>query len=252
MHRLLVLVVLLPASLARSDEPLQIRYSMPSGERPHADAEYSFSQWSVGTTLCRVEDGAPFVVKGVGARARLDGRVDQQYEGTGGSGGAQETVFGGQLTPLCFVADLDGDTRATEHVQVFFTRDFKIRVQAPGGMLDIEPRGGAYLASVGGPASAQLVDAKVAGIALLKVGSHPEACSDYGDYYVSFDKGVPKLALSVEGLADPPTHVTPTLRFDPRAGTATVTMKYDNEGEKPRKKVLRYKRVNGVYEAIKP
>lgn len=249
--RLLALLALLPAaSVARADEPPQIFYQRPADEKPHPDAAYRFSEWPVGTKLCRVGDGAGFVVKTVGESARVEERVDRYYEVTPEGGGPVQRLFGGRLTPLCFFADFDGDAKP-DRVQVIMTSELKIRVQAPSGFVDIEPRGGAFLSHKGGPASAVLVDSKVAGIPLLKVGSHPEACSDYGDYYVSFDQaGAPHLALSVEGLADPPTHVTPTLKFDARAGTATVTMKYENEDEKPRKKTLRYRRVSGVYQLV--
>lgn len=251
MRQLLLLVTTAAVSLARADEPSQIYYSRPSDEKRRAEADHAFSEWPVGTTLCDVDDGATFVVSAIGAKGTLDGRVDRYYEVTPQAGGPTRKVFGGRLTALCFNADLDGDAQA-DHAQVFFTSEFKIRVRARGGTLDIEPRGGAYLSRVGGPATAVLLDTKVAGVPLLKVGSRPEACSDYGDYYVSFDQaGAPHLALAVEGLADPPTHVTPTLRFDPRAGTATVTMKYENEDDKPRKEVLRYRRVNGVYQLVK-
>ena len=39
---------------------------------------------------------------------------------------------------------------------------------------------------------------------LVKVTSRPEACADYWDIYVVVVDGVPRNALELDGLADPP------------------------------------------------
>jgi len=70
---------------------------------------------------------------------------------------------------------------------------------------------------------------------------------------VSLRAGVPRLALATEGLADPPTHATPMVRFNASKGTATVVtvVTDDDEGKHWKKTVLRYRLVDGMYVAIK-
>ena len=96
-------------------------------------------------------------------------------------------------------------------VTVGFGEDWKVHVRvAGGGELVLEPAGQAYVGHDVLNVTAALAP-NVAPVPLVKVSSRPEACADYWDVYVSIVDGVPRDALELYGLADPPSMATPSV-----------------------------------------
>jgi hypothetical protein len=222
-------------------------YSLADDEKLHPDADYRFTEWKPGTRLFTA-GGASVTVEEVGERARVGARVNRWY--TVRIAGDRKRMFGGELTPFAFTTDLDGDGKP-EVVAVTFTDDFQIAVQIGASTVKLRAAGGAFLSQKGGNASASVVDASVAGLPLLRVDSRPEACADYSETYVSFAGGQAKIALALSGLADPPVHSTPSVKFNPKTRTAVVTQtnsQEDDNGRTHTKKIVtRYRLAGGVF-----
>lgn len=131
-------------------------------------------------------------------------------------------------------------------VTVGLEKDFKIHVRvAGGGELALDPSGEGYMSRVGGNVSARLF--KEAPVALLQIASRPEACSDYWEIYVSVVDGVPRKALELYGLADPPSMSTPSARFAGDGAVVTQRTAEDEEGKKMRVTRTRYRFDGRVY-----
>jgi hypothetical protein len=131
-------------------------------------------------------------------------------------------------------------------VTVGFGDDWKIHVRvAGGGELVLEPAGQAYVGRDVLRVQAELA-ANVAPVPLVKVSSRPEACADFWEIYVSVVDGVPRKALELYGLADPPAMATPSVKFAPD-GTAVVTLRTEEDEKHVRTKRTRYRFDGRVY-----
>ncbi len=220
-----------------------LEYSAPNGGKLVLDEQVRFTGWKPGDRLFRIVDDGAITIAQVGEGASIDGLVNNWYTDAAGT-----RVFGGSLTPFRFSADFDGDG-TPEVATVSFAADFQIRVRIGDSELLMRPAGGAYLSQKGGNVSAHLET--VFGIPMLKIGSHPEACSDYFDTYVSYAGGKAQVALELGGLADPPVHSTPSVKFEPKTRTAVVSQTNSEEDEKGgvhvHKSVTRYHLVGGVF-----
>ena len=170
--------------------PPTLEYTAPNGGKLVLDEQVHFTGWKPGDRLFRIVDGAPVQILEKGERATVDGLINNWYTVAGGA-----RVFGGALTPFRFWADLDGDGKP-EIATVSFAPDFQIRVRIGTSELLMRAAGGAYLSQRGGNASATLET--VLGVPMLKVGSHPEACSDYFNTYVSYANGKAQVALELD------------------------------------------------------
>jgi len=125
-------------------------------------------------------------------------------------------------------------------VTVGFGADWKIHVRVTGGgELVLEPAGRAYVGHDAWKLGAELVDG-VAPVPLVKVSSRPEACSDYWDIYVSIVDGVPRNALELDSVADPPVMQTTTAKLS-RDGTAVVTTRTSEDDKHVRTRRTRYR-----------
>ncbi len=212
-------------SAGRSSEPPVLEYVGPAEGAP--EAQWHFSEYKRGDTVFRLPaSGALGVVK-VLEPAIVDGRHDRYYlVAVPDPDYGELRVFGGDLTPFEFQI-------SPALVTVAFGADFKIHVRSlHRGELVLEPAGQGYLSRRGGNVTAELVE-HVAPVPLIKVGSHPEACADFWDIYVSVVDGVPRQALALYGVADPPAMSTPTVKFDARAGTAVVTTRTVEDDKSP-------------------
>jgi len=138
-----------------------------------------------------------------------------------------------------------GDRKVT----VGFGDDWKIHVRvAGGGELVLEPAGQAYVGHDAWKVSAELVDG-AAPVPLVKVTSRPEACGDYWDIYVSIVDGVPRNALELDSVADPPVMQTTTAKLA-RDGTAVVTTRTSEDDKDVRTKRTRYRFDGRIYVAM--
>jgi hypothetical protein len=134
-------------------------------------------------------------------------------------------------------------------VTVGFGDDWKIHVRvAGGGELVLEPAGQAYVGHDAWKVSAEIVDG-AAPVPLVKVTSRPEACADYWDIYVSFVDGVPRNALELDSVADPPVMQTTTAKLA-RDGSAVVTTRTSEDDKNVRIKRTRYRFDGRVYVAV--
>jgi hypothetical protein len=84
-------------------------------------------------------------------------------------------------------------------------------------------------------------------VPLVKIASRPEACSDYWEIYVSVVVGVPQNALELDGLADPPSMSTPSVKFSGDGAVVTTRTSEDDEGKKVRVTRTRYRFDGHVY-----
>jgi hypothetical protein len=148
------------------------------------------------------------------------------------------TASGCDLTPLAF--DVDG-TRVTVG---FDAHDYKIHVRAAGGELVLEAAGQGFMSRQGGNVTAELVG-NLAPVPLVKVASRPEACSDYWEVYVSVVGGVPRQALALYGLADPPAMSSSTAKFS--GAGAVVTTRTAEDETHTRNKRTRYRWNGSTY-----
>lgn len=200
-------------------------------------------------------------------RVWLLDRVDHWYEVEAkGADGEAVTglVFGNLLTPLRFEGDLDGDGEK-EIATVAMTADFKIRVRVmepklPPNQrvvnLDLKSAG----AGRGGSAKASRVDAKKAGVALLRVESVPQADSRSFQAFVSYvvpgrkqgTLGTVKEALMLHELVEPPVVVRHTVKFDrkKRRLISVETHKGERKGGGTVKRRRVYQWKDGVYAEV--
>jgi hypothetical protein len=188
------------------------------------DGKLTNTEYAPGMRLYLAADGTPVTV----AAAK-----GGDYEVVDDAGRRQKLPFVA-LTPFAFTI---GGARVT----VAFRSDFKVVVRGKG-TLALDPAGRGYVFNKGGNVSAVVVEG-VAPVPLLKVSSRPEACSNYWDTYVSIVDGVPREALTLDGVADPPVSQRSTAKFDPRAGTAVVTtiISEDEDGKHDRTTRARYR-----------
>lgn len=134
-------------------------------------------------------------------------------------------------------------------VTVALASDDKIHVRVSGGgELLLEPAGRAYVGRDAWKVEAALVTREVP-VPLVKVSSRPEACSDYWDIYVSVVDGVPRNALELDSVADPPAMQTSTVKLG-RDGTAVVTVRTEEDGKHVRTTRTRYRFDGRVYVAV--
>jgi hypothetical protein len=239
--RLPFLLMLVPA-LALADASTPPPPPPPkAGPAPAAPTTIEYTQsadgtqtqataYAPGTSLFTVDGGRP---------VRVLDRRDRDYLVE--DRGQRRTVAFVELTPFAFA--IDGRT-----VTVGFGADFKIHVRVQGGGdLALAAAGQGYLSQKGGNLTAALV-AHAAPVPLVEVGSHPEACADFWDIYVSAVAGVPRQALALYGVADPPAMQESTAKFDARAGSAVVTTRTTaDEGAPTRTKRTRYRFDGSVY-----
>ena len=249
---------------AHAEGPRTLLYyqapEVPEGETAELEA-YDFSQWESGdrvatarSTALRAEaDGTAPIVRDlelgvevevrerVEARRRLDGRVGQWYRVAAEA--EEGYVFGGDLTPFAYRVDLDGDGK-TDAATVSFGPDFEIKIRVRDGLqgqtseLELRATGGAYIGVRGGDIEVFAHPRTMAGIPLLEVRSFVEACADYTHRFVSYtrddDGAVPRLALELAGLTDPPTFATFEASFDAANLGVTVDEKVVTEDDEGR------------------
>ncbi len=159
------------------------------------------------------------------------------------------------LAPAIALADASTPAKTTtlavgdRTVTVALGSDDKIHVRVVGGgELLLEPAGRAYVGRDAWKVEAERVDRDVP-VPLVKVSSRPEACSDYWDIYVSVVDGVPRNALELDSVADPPAMQTSTVRFA-RDGTAVVTVRTEEDEKHVRTTKTRYRFDGRVYVAV--
>lgn len=273
--------MLLPFSLALAAELPPFTYSVPENDD---ELHAAWSKWEVETKLYvagmhtelraegngtakilfHLDAGQPVELLTVGEEAVWRGRRNTWYEVQAGE--RRGWVFGGDLTPYAFTADLDGDGE-DEIATVNFTADFGVRVlvveprlkAANTSWIDLETAGGAYLGQKGGDIVVDYVSDKKAGVALIHVWSGVQACADFSDTWVSYaapdatTPGMPRVALQQGGLMDPPSCSTYEVKFDARRKLATVVRTEggcsDDKKDKPKVEEDRFVLVDGVYKA---
>ena len=221
--------------------PTELEYVGPLADSK-TPAPWEFTEYEKGAVVyLRGEDRAVEVL-GPSDSAVVGERHDRFYRvrNVGGAGEAFR-VFGGALTPWRLVV-------GGRVVTVGFDGDYKIHVHViGGGELVLDPAGQGYLSQRGGNVSAELVDARVAGMPLLLLSSRPHACADFWQIYVSVENGVPRNALELDGLVDPPTHQEAHVKFDPRTRSAVVTTETDTGEIKPKRTRERFMWKEGVF-----
>jgi hypothetical protein len=214
------------------------------------------------------------VLKPVGGPTTIIGKVDRWYQvevvEPGPAKGKRGHLFGMLLTPAAFRVDMDGDGEE-EIVTAAFAQNFKIRIRVREPKVDepeqvsvdVNAAGGAYISRQGGWAGISLVPADKAGIALVQVYAHVEACADFATHWVSYTVpgnkpgvlGEARLAMTQSGLADSPVHSDYKITWDPKAGTAkavqTTSEEDENGKEHVEKTTRRYKLVKGVFQEVK-
>ena len=162
---------------------------------------------------------------------------------------ADASTPGAPASPLP-VALFPASTTGSYEVTVGFGSDGKIHVRVRGGgELVLEPAGQAYVGK-----EAWKVDATMTyggPVPLVKVSSRPEACSDYWDIYVSIVGGVPRKALELYSIADPPVMQETTAKL--HGATAVVTSRASDEaGDHIEVHRTRWRWNGTVYEQILP
>lgn len=244
-------------------------YARPDAADPAALDAYQLPGWPARTVLYAVAAdvnvydapggkrvgvlgfGDPVKVEEAGARARVADRVEQWYRVSGAHPG---WVFGGDLTPFRWEADLDGDGEA-EIATAAWRSDFSVRVRvfepnlrAGSTMqIDVESAGGAYLSQQGANLEADLIPASKAGTALIHLHVGVEACADFRDDWISYTSpgpvkiGSERVALSLGGVMDPPSVSTFEVEFSGKRKTAYVTWhRATAEGQEPSVETERY------------
>ncbi len=200
-------------------------------ERPDPEAPVTFELrfgWPV--KVLQVMTPEPVIV---------EGRADRWYrvasEGRGGY------VFGDALTSARFEDDFDQDGEP-ELATVAFTNDFQIRVRffepkdKTETFIDLGPSGGAYLSMKGGNVWADALKKGAAGLPLVHLDTHVEACADFADYWVGYANGRPYVALEKSGLVDPPNRSTYKVEFQPAKQRAFIKCEQVIEEDQPPKK----------------
>ncbi|MBI3183788.1 MAG: SH3 domain-containing protein [Myxococcales bacterium] len=282
--------LLLISALLAAELP-KLRYTVKGEEATREVIDYEFTTWEQGAqafvvtdeanlrsaadpasaVVCSLPMGSPVRIDAVaGEEVKVQDRIDRWYrvKATAPDGrAATGFLFGNVLTPYRFEEDFDGDGEL-EIATVGFTADFKIRTRflepkAPAGKrvasVDAQPSGGGFLGVTGGQVAASVVEARTAGVALIKLESYFEACGDYSDTYVSYfvpgtspgTLGKAQVALRTSGMADPPAIATPELHFNPAKRTARLDLKIEGEADdgKPTAEVetTHYALENGVF-----
>lgn len=200
-----------------------------------SEQTWRFTEYAAGAEVAPAGAAAPCTVVAPLEPAVVGGRHDRFYRID--CAHQQRKIFGAELALRVVAGD--------QPVAVSIEADYKIHVRAPRGELLLEPAGQGYLSRRGGNVSVEPAGT-VAGVPLVKLGSHPEACADFWDVYVSVVDGVPHDALALVGVADPPVMSSSTVKLDARAGSALVTTRVtDEEGGAPRIRRERY-RWNGT------
>ncbi|MBC7793149.1 MAG: hypothetical protein H7Z43_05545 [Clostridia bacterium] len=212
--------------------PVDVSYSGPKDG--HAVNDYHPQSWTEGSVAWTARDthlmssataedatasGLPLGTKvTVGARSseltRNADRVDYWYEVTTVAA-VKGFVFGADLTPAAFEADLDDDGRK-EMATVSWTPEFQLRVRySDKGILkelDVKPAG-QTCARFGGVAHAELVSKKEAGRTLLRLTTNSDECPGTADLLVSFVGSEPRLAFETTDTNQPPKAATHALEF---------------------------------------
>jgi hypothetical protein len=255
---------------------------------------YDFRQWKPGEELFVGADGANLrskpdiqgqvlaslplgtrilIKKVASKRVKVADRVDRWYRVevlSADAKGKSGHLFGNVLTPLLYRGDLDGDGEE-EIASVLFTADFKIRVRIrePGILqgrsvtwADAQPAGGAFLGLRGSLVRGGLVPASQAGVGLIRVESGQEACATFAHFWIGYQVpggkartlGQARVALELNGIADPPIHSSFEVAFKPdkTAKVVTTTIGEDEQGKESRD-VTRstYRLVSGIYQEVK-
>lgn len=259
--------------LALAAPPQTLTYTRPDNAAADDLAAHQFTRWEVkarlytalpdvgvfdGSGLKRISVlamGEQVRIEEVGAVANVNDRVDAWYRVEAG------WVFGGDLTPFRWEADMDGDGEK-EVVTLAWLDNFTVRMRVlepnlrAGAVMqiDVEPAGNAYVAQQGAILTAELISAKEAGIALVHVHLGVEACADYRDDWIGYQSpgpvkiGFARVALSLAGLIDPPNESTFEVVFSGKRQTAFVTRStVEVEGQDPVEMTDRYVLRNGVF-----
>jgi len=199
--------------------------------------------------------GDEVVVREAGEPLLLDGRVERwlRVEAGGASGWLRES----EVTPACARHDLDGDGRAdriTVRIGPAPAHAVVVLVATAAGAtseVSFPAAGQGYLGVRGGRAEiGATLTARAAGVPLVRVDSVPEACADYARVFVSAVDGTARIALTLHGLSDPPSHAEPVAAFQPRARAAVVTTTAtDDDHPKARRRTrVRYRlSASGVF-----
>ncbi len=182
---------------------------VPVREKPDAAAPVN----------ARLRFGVPVKILEVSSDlVAVDGRTDRWYRVA--AEGKAGYVFGDGLTSARFEDDFDGDGQS-ELATVAFTADHKIRVRIADTFVDLQPAGQAYVQRKGGHAYPDVVKKSAAGVPLVHVDSHVEACADVADIWVSWVDRKPRIALELWGLIDPPTMSTYKVQFTKKGALVT-------------------------------
>ena len=277
-----ILTIVLAGALAGAcaADPTPLLYARPDNADAPVD-QYQLTTWTPGTELfvapLRVNvratagtGGASAGKAGLGDRVvveamepaakKEDGLVNHWYRvkvKDGAGAGQAGWVFGAFLTPFAIRADFDGDHQE-EVATVSFDRDMKILVRVKHGPEDVAelrftPSGEGYLSRKGGQVVASLLPADKAGIPLIQLGSHIDACGDYWDAYASYTDGKAREALMLRGASDPPVFQTTTATFTKGAAQVEEDVTEQDEKGKEKKTVTRKSLVldHGVFKPKK-
>lgn len=157
--------------------------------------------------------------------------------------------FGEDPTSHQLSFDLDADG-ADELITVLFTNEgyVEVVVSEPALDNDLFPATSYTIEHFGRSASIEVVDAREAGIPLLKVHTSLEACGPYSTTWLSYQGvrgGLGRLqpALDLVGMSDPPVWATFDVQFDEANRRAVVTWTYAEDDDTrviERKETIRY------------
>lgn len=214
-----------PAKTGGAPALASIEYAKSDG-----DGRIEATRYPPGTRLFLASDGRPAAV--------VERRSDTEY--VVDVAGEKRTLPFVALTPFAF--DLGGGA-----VTVGFDAQFRIVVRAKAALV-LDAAGQGYLSRKGGNVSATLVDG-IAPLPLIKLASRPEACSDFWEIYVSVVDGVPRKALELGGVADPPVMMSSTVKFA-RNQAVVTTRTTEEDGGRTRTRRARYRWNGTVFEPI--
>lgn len=290
---LVTLTLTTPA--ARAQEDGFIMYAIPK-EDGYKPEDVQLTTWTDGTrlyiapqtlhlrekpdrkseSLGNLTMGDAVVVrKADGKPTQVEELVNHWYEvevETGSLKGKKGHAFGSFLTPHRLEDDFDGDGQP-EIATVSFAGDGSIRVRfldrsvkgdPHTSQVDIRPAGEEFLSQRGGRVKASLLEAKQAGLPLVKLESRIEACGDFFDGYVSYvtpggkpeEQGTAREALIARGSSDSPMFANFTVAFQADRKGATVETTVTEADENGKEKVVEkttetYSFKDGKYELKK-